>query len=234
MSVLTDRASLARAFYRLTATSADSPALTEWDVSTLEALYQFLQYGAWDAQAWLIDGGLADRWVSAYTLLSWSGTDSSDGGKYQALPSDFLRLAGDDYRSAIRNPATGLRWGKEVDFPDRWSVRGRHYWLQDENLWIARAAQTNGAKVLDYHHKLATLADGTTVDFPSEHRSLIVAYAADRAMGDSWLPGGMEMQAKITANLKKLQREAHRRIRRTSGPRKMRNAQRTGATHWMT
>jgi hypothetical protein len=233
MSVLTDRVSLANAFYRLTGTSANNPGLVEHDSTTLETLYQFLQYGAWDAQAWLIDGGLADRWVTSYTLTSWTGSDSSDGGRYQSLPSDFLRLAGDDYRSAIRNAATGLTWGTQVNFADRWNHSGNIYWLQDENLWIGRRANTTGAVTLDYHHKLATLADGTTVDFPEEHRSLIVAYAADRAMTDSWLPGDMEMQAKITANLKKLQREAYRRIRRSSAPRKMRTT-RSGATHWMT
>src|SRR3990167_10811851 len=98
MSIYTDRASLARGFYRLTATSSTNPALIEKDSTTLQAVYQFLQYGLWDAQAWLIDCGMGDRWVSVSSALTWSGADASDGGRYVSLPSDFLRAIGDEYR----------------------------------------------------------------------------------------------------------------------------------------
>lgn len=232
MSILTDRASLARAFFRLTGTSSDNPALTEHDADTLETVYQFLQYGAWDAQAWLIDCGLADRWVSVSSALSWSGADSTDGGRYCSLPSDFLRAIGDDYRSCLRE-ANGNRWGSQCDFRDRWGAGPNRYWFQDEQVWITYGSSPPSPLYLDYHEKLATLADATTVDFPSEHRPLIVAYGADRAMSDAWLPGDLEMQAKITSNLAKLKKEAWRRIRRTSGPRKLKMAQQINSTHWM-
>ncbi|MCR4338643.1 MAG: hypothetical protein NUW01_02025 [Gemmatimonadaceae bacterium] len=228
--VLTDRASLARGFYRLTATSNTNPALIEHDSTSLEAVYQFLQYGLWDAQEYMIDSGMTDRWVTTSSALSFSGADSTDGGRYVSLPSDFLRLAGDEKRSALRYP-TGQRWGVLGDFDDRHRYRGNVYWLQNEKLWVAPGASPPSTLVMDYHHQLATLADSTTVDFPTQHRALIVAYAAERASNDAWLPGGMEQAAMISANLLKRQREAKRRARRTDGPKKMKRRASAG-THW--
>ena len=231
MSVLTDRLSLRRAFFRLTGVDANNTALTEHDGSTLETLYQFLQYGLWDAQAFLIDCGMGDRWIKRSSTLSFSGSDSVDGGKYTALPSDFLRLAGDDDVSALCQP-DGTRWGRLVDMRCRGEVRGNYYWLMNDRLYIAPGASPPSDLVMEYHHKLATLADGSTVDFPEEHRSLIVAYAADRAQSDAWLPGDLEMNAKIAANLDRLKKLAWVRARRNSGPRKMR-ARRVVGTHWL-
>lgn len=240
MSVLTDRASLRRAFFRLTATSADNQALKENDDSTLEAVYQFLQYGLWDAQAWLIDCGLADRWVSVSAALTWSGADGTDGGRYAALPSDFLRAIGDDTHSCLRVPGSS-RWGAQVDFRDRWEAGSDRYWFQNEKLWISKGSVPPSGLCLDYHHRLPTLVDTTTgppavdgtVDFPVEHRPLIVAFATERAQSDAWLPGDMEMQAKIQSNLNKRKNEAWRRIRRTSGPRKLNMGRTYPLTHWM-
>jgi hypothetical protein len=230
--VLTDRASLVRAFFRLVASSSDNPAMTEHDSDTLEAVYQFLQYGAWDAQAWLLDCGLADRWVSVSSALTWSGSDSADGGRYAALPADFLRAIGDDNRSCLRVPGSDV-WGSQVDFRDRWTGGSNRYWFQDEYLWISKGSAPLSGLCLDYHEQLATLEDSTTVDFPSAHRALIVAYAADRAATDAWLPGDLEMQAKILSNLTKLKKESYRRVRRTSGPRKLKMGQQINSTHWM-
>jgi hypothetical protein len=78
---------------------------------------------------------------------------------------------------------------------------------------------------------LATLADSSTVEFPTKDRALIVAFAADRAMADAWLPGDEGMQAKIAANLMKLKREAERRIRLSHGP-KRRRSNRSGGSHY--
>lgn len=233
MDILTDRSSLKRAFFRLTATSDDNPTLIENDADTLEAVYQFLQYGAWDAQAYLIDTGMGDRWVTTSAALSWSGSDASDGGRYSALPSDFLRMAGDSSFSALWVPgASAPRWGTLIPFEYRWDAYGDLYWLMNSYLWIARGANPPTGLKMDYHHKLATLADSTTVDFPTEHVGLIVAYAAARAMNDAWLPGDMEMRAKIESNLQKQQREAARRNRRAAAPRTMRTTRTIGATHW--
>src|SRR3989304_1123091 len=89
--VLTDRASLARAFYRLTATSSTNPGLIEHDSSTLETLYQYLQYGAWDAQEYMIDSGFTDRWLTTSSALTFSGAAApggarGGGGRVSTLP----------------------------------------------------------------------------------------------------------------------------------------------------
>lgn len=234
--VLTARASLARAFYRLTATSSTNPALIEQDGSeTLEAVYQFLQYGIWDAQEWMLDCGLKGYWVKTSSTLSFSGADATDGGRYVALPSDFMRLAGDRYDSALRSPG-GTRWGRLIDFEDRRTRSRDCYWLQTTTsntwrLWITPGSSPPSDLVADYHYLHATLADATTVEFPTQHRALIVAFAADRAMSDAWLPGDEGMQAKIAANLMKQKREADRRVRLSHGPKK-RRMRSTGATHW--
>lgn len=239
MSVLTDRLSLRRAFFRLTGVDANNTALTEHDGSTLETLYQLLQYGLWDAQAFLIDCGMGDRWVKRSSTLSFSGSDTVDGGKYTALPSDFLRLAGDDDVSALCQP-DGSRWGRLVEMRYRGEVRGNFYYLMNDRLYLAPSASPPSNLVMEYHHKLATLVDTATgppavdgtVDFPEEHRALIVAYAADRAQSEAWLPGDLEMNAKIAANLDRLKKLAWVRARRNSGPRKMR-ARRVVGTHWL-
>ena len=232
MAVLTNLASMQRAFYRLTDTASDDDSLIEHDDSTLEGVNQFLQYGLNDAQDYMMDCGLSDRWVSQATAItSWSGTESDDGGRYKALESDFFRLSGDDMTSALRK-IDGERWGHLVDFRDRFRVRGNRYWLQGTNLWIARGASPPASLIYDYHHRLATLSSAT-VDFPSEDRPLIVAYAAERAMQDSWLPGGEEMLVKIQANRRACEQRAFRRTRRTRTMRKLRPKPTVG-THYYT
>lgn len=235
MSVLTDRASLARAFYRITATSATNPALIEHDASTLEAVYQFLQYGLWDAQEWLMDCGLLNRWVTTSSTLTFSGSDASNGGRYTALPAEFMRLAGDEHDSALHSP-NGTKWGRLIDWKDRRRAGPTAYWLESTTsnvwrLWIGPGASPPTGMVLDYH-ALATLDASATVEFPSQHRGLIVAFAADRAMSDSWLPGDAEMQAKIAANLMKLKRESERRVRQSHGPKKRRMRVSGGSHYW--
>ena len=232
MAVLTNLASMQRAFYRLTDTAAADDSLIEHDGSTLEALNQFLQYGLNDAQDYMMDCGLSDRWVSQATAItSWSGTEANNGGRYKALESDFFRLSGDDVTSALRQ-IDGTRWGHLVDFRDRFRVRGNRYWLQGTNLWIARGANPPASLIYDYHHRLATLSSAT-VDFPSEDRPLIVAFAAERAMQDSWLPGGDEMLMKIQANRQACERRAFRRTRRSRTMRKLRPKPTIG-THYFT
>lgn len=235
MSVLTDRASLARAFYRLTATSATNPALIEHDGSSLETLYQYLQYGLWDAQEFMLDCGLLNRWVTVSSTLSFSGSDASNGGRYAALPADFIRLAGDGINSALHSP-NGTTWGHLIDWMDRRRAGPSSYWLESTTsnvwrLWVGPGASPPSDLVADYHHQLGTLADSTTVEFPSQHRGLIVAFAADRAMSDSWLPGDEAMQLKIAANLAKQKKEAERRTRLSHGPKK-RRIHKSGATHY--
>ncbi len=226
---LTDRASILRAFYRLTGTSGDDGAMTQYDDTTLEGVYNLLQHGVWDAQLFLIQLGEEARWLKTETLTSsWSGADATDGGRYTALPSNFLRLAGDEEQSALHYP-NGRPWGRLIEFRDRRRAGINCYWLQGDddggdpdNLWISRGSAPPSTLEIDHHFEHPTLADGTTVHFPKEHRPLIPAFAAERAIGESWLPIGEKGRQIIDVNLTKLKRKARSQVRRSQQPRKIR------------
>lgn len=224
---LTDRASLLRELFRLTDTESDDEFLTEHDSGTLEGAYLALQHGIWNAQEYMINQGLSDWWVtqsSTITTSDWQGTDAADGGRYVDFAdvgaSDFLRLAGDETRSALRQP-NGTRWGHLIDFENRFDYRGQRYWLQGTQLWITRGASPPNDLIFDYHYEHATLADSTTVTFPKLARPLIPAEAAVYAMEQAWLPGGQEMEAKLLRNLRTQRQKARSIARRDRGPRKM-------------
>jgi hypothetical protein len=229
---LTDRASLVRAFYRLTNTDATDDALIEHDPAgfALEAVYQALQYGVWDAQEYLIERGMRDRWVKSTAALSFTD-EAVTGFQYTDLPDDLLRVDADDERTGIRR--ANERWGQLIHIDDRWRGRGNYYWTQNERLYLARSANPPANLYLDYFFRHDTLADDTTVDFPERERPLIPAYATVRAMAESWLPGGPEMEVKLQRNLDFLKSLAGRRIRRTRSPQKVR-PQRVIGTHWFT
>ena len=233
--VLTNQASFQRAFYRLTDTDSTDEALIEQDTSgDLEAVNQFLQHGVNDAQEYLMRAGLSSRWISQATAItSWSGADSTDGGRYKALETDFFRLAGDAEPgfSALRE-IDGNQWGRLINARDRFRVNGDRYYLLNEQLWLCRNANPPASVIYDYHHRIATL-DSSTIDFPVDDRELIVAYAGKRAMADSWLPGGQEMEAKIEAKLRFCEQQAWKRSRRDRRQRRLR-PQRTVGTHYYT
>lgn len=216
---LTDRASLLREFYRITGTSGSDRAAVVHDSGTLEGLYNFLQHGAWDAQLYLIQIGEAARWLTTSTLTS-SWTDGTVG-YYTALPADFLRLAGDEQQGALHYP-NGRRWGKLIEFRDRLSAGVNCYWIQEENLWKSIGSGPPTDLKISYHERLATLADSTTVDFPIEHRPLIPAFAAERALYQAWFPLDDNGKATVMANLKSLKRKARSQSRRTMQPRTIR------------
>ncbi len=230
-TILTNQASFQRAFFRLTDTDSNDEALTEQDTSgDLEAVNQFLQYGVDTAQDYLVDAGLTERWIKqSAAITSFDGTEAADGGRFKTLESDFRRLAGDDTNSALRE-ITGVRWGREINFRDRFRVRGNKYWLQNDQLWIARGSSPPTSLIYDYIFRIPALSS-TTIDFPIEDRYLIVAYAAQLGMEESWLPGDAEMEAKIDKAVQICERRAFRRGRRSRTARRFRPKQTVG-THW--
>lgn len=237
MAKLTDLASLKRAFYRMMDTDPEDPALTEHDEASEEAVEQLLDHGLWDAQDWMIRKGLAERWVKTVDFPNWGsgadsdwqGADSTDGGQYAVLPDDFLRLAGDEQQSALREP-NGDRWGRFIDWYNRDRAQGDFYWLQGNDLWIAEGADPPSDLQLDYHYRAPALTDGTDADFPVEVRPLIVAFAADRAVSESW-PMGSERAGKVERILMKLKLRARKYGRRSRQPHQLRPT-RTIGSHW--
>lgn len=223
MSALTDRDSLKRALFRLIDTEETDPGLTEHDDTTDEALDYLLTHGLWDAQDFMIRHGMSDRWVTTTQIPlsgnSWN-TSSDNPGEYTALPDDVLRVAGDRNDSPLHDP-DGRQWGTLIHIEDRHNVRGDAFWFQNEDLWVADAANPPSDLHLDYHHRLPA-PSGSTVDFPERARPLIVAYAGERALDESWAPGGRELYSKVNHNLIRQKAKAHKVAKRHMGPNRIR------------
>lgn len=217
---LDDRTDLRRAFFRLTDTSAADTSLIEQDTESNEAVHYFIQHGLWSAQDFLLSSGAASRWLKVGTAITWSGSDDT-GGRYVALPADFLRLAGDENRSAL-SEANNVRWGQQLNEEES-GAYGDYYYLKNERLYLTRGASPQNTLYINYHHRHEVLAaDNTTIDFPLLDRPLIVAWAAQHALADNWLPD--TAAAKVQQAMAYWKREAASRARRTRQPAKLRAA----------
>lgn len=214
-------------FFRLTGTTSDDPALTEMGEDTNEVVDIYLTRGARAAQRWMLRMGYGG-WRQRSSAITWSGADDTDGGRYAALPSDFLRSFGSSRVSALVE-ADGDRWGTEIR-PDEEQLRGDFYYIRGEQLWITRDASPPSTVYHEYHYEhpeFDGLADGS-IDFPMEARPLIVAEAADAAKEENWLPGDRMMELKIARSLQRAREEARHIARPTNQPRRMRAPARHG------
>lgn len=234
--LLDSRAALLRQFYHHLGTSASDGALTEHDSESLEQALRYLQFGLWNAQQCLIDAGKGDRWrTTSSALASWTGADDTDAGRYTSLADGgyftrFLRLAGDDENSALREP-DGTQWGKEVSERDRFKVRGSYYYLLgDDQLWIARGAEPPATLVADYYQRHALLASDSSIDFPVELTPLVPLEAANLALADNW-PGVDDTQRAEIRRALDNWRERAGKSRRSRTPKRMR-ARPTYGTHF--
>lgn len=231
MSLLTDRASLLREFFRLVNADASDDDMIEHDDSTLEGAYEALDVGLKQAQLYLISIGRGDRWLTTSSTLTFSG---SDPNKKAALPADFLRLDSDpdQRRSGLKYP-TGKGWGMEIDIDDRNSVSGNYYYLREESdglyyVYVARGGAPPSNLTADYYTVIDALADSTDADMRIDDRPIIAVYAADYAKSQAWFPGGPEQRAEITNAVAKLERGSYRRNRLTRRNRKTQQRPTTG------
>jgi hypothetical protein len=220
---LTTVAQLQNAFYRLTGSAAGDGALTENGEATSEVVNTFLTLGIREAQRWLLHMGYG-AWRKRSAALTWSGTDAADGGRYSALPSDFLRAYGNDRMSALRE-ANGDSWGVPVDNE---LAQGDGYYFRGDVLWLTRSANPPTPVYLEYHYTHPLITSGVTLDFPVDARSLIVAEAADVAMTENWLPGGAELIQKIELARTRARERARDIARAGKGPRTLRKPARLG------
>lgn len=217
---LTDRDSLLRAMYRLLDTDAGDGALTEHDPedSPLQGITLHLQQGAEDAQEYLIGAG-STWWHEASEPLTYS--TASDGRQYVELPDDFRRLFGAQDRSALHD-STGRGWGIEITPDLKWrSPTLSAYYLERDRLWLTQGASPPTGLRMDYIRRVGDIVDGTPVDFPEEDRTLIVAYGAFHAREEHWYTGGQQGEMKLDRNLQVKKRQAFKRARRSSAPRKI-------------
>jgi hypothetical protein len=185
--VLDTAARFVAAFYRVVGTTTSDTALTENGETANDVAYLCLTHGCWAAQNWLIDKGMSGRWRGRSTAIAWSGTDATTGGKYWALPTNFLRLS-KDQRTPCLVEANGDAWGTLVTEQDD-QLRGNGYYLKDDKLWLLRTASPPTTLYMDYIERHAEFAAALAAfDFPVDARPLVVALAAEYGAMDGWFP----------------------------------------------
>ena len=216
---LTDRDSMLRAMYRLLDTDPGDSAMTEHDQDgNLEGVTLHLQQGAEDAQAYMVGAG-SSWWHETSDVLDFDELD--DGRKRVGLPDGFRMTLALPDRSALHNRA-GQRWGIEIEPVMKWdSPSGQGYYVENEYLWLVRRAAPPEGLVVDYVRRVGDIVSAETVDFPEADRTLIVAFACLHAREEAWYIGGQAGDTKLERNLQVKKRQAFRRARRTSGPRRL-------------
>lgn len=217
MATLSSVALILKAFYRLVGTTTSDAALVEQGESADDVAYLCLNHGTEAAQRFMISCGMVERWRKRSSVLSWSGSDAADGGRYSTLPTDFLRFSMSGEQSSLMT-ANGERWGQEIT-ADYDAMQGNFYYLKNDQLWIAVGASPPGSLYLDYQFRHPDFTSGVTINFPAEARGLCVAYAAQVALADAWFPDINE--ARVLRNVAFWEREARKISRRSRAPRTM-------------
>lgn len=232
-ATLDNRAELRKALLRLLAMSTADGSLSEQETTSGDTLNHLIQHGTWEAQSWYLSNVDPNRWrTRSPAVTSWSGADTTDGGRYKALESNVLRLYGSRERSALVE-ADGTRWGCLIDPTDRYEMSGNYYWIDNDRLWIARNAAPPSTLYYEYSYRHPTFSDDSTEpDFPVQDRPLMVAFAGLYAMNHPFFPGGEELRSAIDRNLKFWQAQCYVRGRRTKEPRKVKSGNVIGTRWW--
>jgi hypothetical protein len=222
-ATLANRVEIKNAIYQLTGFSGSDGALSEHETNTGDALNRFVYQAMRDAQSWYLSSVNPNYWKKQSATLTFTDVQSTEGRYYSALPSDFLRLFGDEENSALRRP-TGRRWGRLID-ADRRNIRGsNYYWIENDQVSVARGATIPSDLVMDYTYLIPELtADGTAVDFPQDDRVLIPAFAAVDISSWPMFPGDNELRQRLKDYLTDTQRQIYVRGRRTKEPRKVKH-----------
>lgn len=236
-ATLDNRAELRRALLRLIGGSTSDGGFAEHEASSGDTLNHLIIHGVWLAQEYILNSVDPDRWRKRSAAITWSGADSTDGGRYVELASDFLRLYGNRERSALVE-ADGTRWGRQIDSPmDRYEVSGGYYWIDRTSnanrLWISKSSNPPATVYYEYNYRHPTFSDDTTAaEFASQEVPLAVAFAADYALNHAFFPGGPEMGARIEKNLDRWKRTVYVNSRRTREPRKLKTGRVIGTRWW--
>lgn len=230
MATLDSLTALRNAWHRLTGTTSDDDALTENGEGATDVVDLCLTHGFWAAQRHLIANGMANRWRKRSAALSFSGSDTADGGRYTDLPDDFLRLSGDETRSSIVR-ANGDRWGTLITGEND-SRRGSYYYLKNDQLWLARGADVPTTAYLDYQYRHPEITTGVALDFPLEVRMLGVAYGAEVGMAEGWFPYDESGQAKITRAVTYWESQGRKTARESREPRRTKAGKVIGTHHF--
>lgn len=229
------------AFYRLVGTDAADPALVANGEGVNDVANTFVGRGARMAQQYMLKEGY-DGWRARSPVLSFSGADDTDGGQYADLPADFIKAYGNGRttsESALTQP-NGTPWGVEIHPSLAGATQGNAYYFKSvggsipqavPQLWLTRLAQQPDPLHLHYHYRMITVSSFTgTIDFPFDARGLIVAYAAELAKTESWLPDD-EQFSKISVAVTAAEKEARSLAKQSRRQRQMRGVVRFGS-HW--
>lgn len=219
MADLSTVAELLRLFYRLSGTTTSDDGLTENSEAADEVAYTCLNFGMQEAQRFMIGCGMTERWRKRNTAwTTWTGTDAADGGRYNTLPTDFLRLSGRPYdrmRSSLTE-ANGEKWGVEITDNEEF-VRGNSYYLKNDQLWLTRNAAVPTTIYLDYQFKHPEMASGVTLNFPEDAMGLVAAYGVRKASMEGWFPSNPELAER---NVMLWEKQARSVANRSRGQRK--------------
>ena len=227
MSLLTDRASALREFFRLVNADSSDGDLTEHDSSTLEGAYEKLAQGLEEAQLFLIQIGRGGQWRAQSSALTWAGTEPR---RYAALPSDFLRLDSDpEQRISGLRDSSGRSWGSEIDEKDRDRAGANRYYVVDDatdgyRVYVTKGSAPPSNLLAEYYTVADALADSTDMDVPADARPLVPAFATELAKDESWVTGGDAEKGAVTKNLAAQKRRAFKRGRLTRRSRKVQTA----------
>lgn len=218
-SMLPTRSDLRRAMYRLLGINADDEALVENGEAQNKVANDAVQNGIWLAQKFLIGLGFRE-WLKDSAPLSF--TARADGTHAAPLPSDFLRLAGDERDGALYD-ADGRTWGGLIDARKKRQAGPRAYWIENGFVRLGRFASPPSGLYIEYHYRHPTLTDETAVvDFPPDWAGMVAPEAAYLAMHEAWFPYGPEQAAKIADARAFWHRQAGPWMRKTQEPQKLR------------
>ena len=230
MAQLNTEANYRELFYRLVGTTSSDGALTDNGESASEVADLCITHGLRAAQVFLLGCGMSWRWIKRSSAITWSGTDAADGGQYVALPSDLLRLKGDGSYSPIVE-ADGEQWGTLID-ADKSHWTGDFVYLKNDRLYKTRDASAPTTAYIEYHFQHPDFTSGVTLDFPTDLAGLAVAYGAQFGSLEGWLPGDVQLEAKLDKSVALWERRAKAASRRDRAPRRMSAPQKTGNNTW--
>lgn len=218
--LLTNRAKVRRAMYRLLSTDGSDKGLTENGESAEEVANYCIQHGIWNAQKFLIRIGFRE-WLKNTSALVWDAA-AADGTRSVALADDFLRLAGDERRGALLD-SKGRPWGGQINPRDKRRAGPRAFWIENGKIHLGRGASPPNGLYYEYHYKHAKLADDVeTLDFPEDWTPLIPGEAAFIGMHEGWYLLDGDGEAKIAQNRAYWQGQAAPWFRQTQEPQKLR------------
>lgn len=226
MAYLDTAANCLKTFYRITGTTTSDDALVENSESADAVAYTCLTHGVESAQRFMIACGMTERWrTRSQAITSWSGADATDGGRYKATSGwiasgkEFMRFAGQkmNARQSSLCEANGERWGVEID-ADNDALTGDYYYIKNDALWLCRGAAVPATVYVEYQYRHPEFTSSVTIDFPSDARGLVIAYAARFGSAEGWYPRADDTA--IEKNVQYWEMEARKVARRSRGPRK--------------